>query len=255
MSIDQRGTGRDALDCPALQDAMGASDLTPPPPKAVKDCAAKLGDDRRFYTTRDTVEDIEALRIALKADKLALNGTSYGTFVAQRYALAHPKRVSGLVLDSVVPSEGITVLSDVSIKATRRVMGEETTKADGQGHQGAPERPRAAGHAHRPLRRRAARQRRRQRDQDRRQRQHGPARRADRRRPRRDAGLGRPAAQPGPARQHAVRGHPGARGAPPPRRSKAASRRSTQPPPSSATTTSTPTTAPPRPATGSPSSA
>lgn len=128
VSIDQRGTGRDALDCPALQDAMGASDLTPPPPKAVKECAAKLGDDRRFYTTRDTVEDIEALRIALKADKLALNGTSYGTFVAQRYALAHPKRVSGLVLDSVVPSEGITVLSEVPIKATRRVMGEETAK-------------------------------------------------------------------------------------------------------------------------------
>jgi pimeloyl-ACP methyl ester carboxylesterase len=128
VSIDQRGTGRDALDCPALQDAMGASDLTPPPPKAVKECAAKLGDDRRFYTTRDTVEDIEALRIALKADKLALDGTSYGTFVAQRYALAYPKRVSALVLDSVVPSEGATVLSEVSIKATRRVMGKTTSE-------------------------------------------------------------------------------------------------------------------------------
>jgi pimeloyl-ACP methyl ester carboxylesterase len=128
VSLDQRGTGRDALDCPALQEAMGASDLTPPPARAVTACAARLGDDRRFYTTRDTVEDIEALRIALKADKLALDGTSYGTFVAQRYALAYPGHVSGLVLDSVVPSEGASVLSEVSIKATRRVVGEETAK-------------------------------------------------------------------------------------------------------------------------------
>jgi pimeloyl-ACP methyl ester carboxylesterase len=128
VAMDQRGTGRDALDCPALQAAMGASDLTPVPATAVTACAAKLGDDRRFYTTRDTVEDLEALRIALKADRLALDGTSYGTFVAQRYALAHPRRVSGLVLDSVVPSEGVSLLSEVSIRATRRVLGERTTK-------------------------------------------------------------------------------------------------------------------------------
>jgi pimeloyl-ACP methyl ester carboxylesterase len=128
VALDQRGTGRDALRCPALQAVMGASDLTPPPAKAVTACAAKLGDDRRFYTTRETVEDLEALRIALKAPELALDGTSYGTFVAQRYALAHPERVSGLVLDSVVPSEGASLLSEVSMKATRRVMGDETAK-------------------------------------------------------------------------------------------------------------------------------
>jgi pimeloyl-ACP methyl ester carboxylesterase len=128
VALDQRGTGRDALNCPALQQAMGASDLTPPPAAAVTSCATKIGDQRRFFTTRDTVEDIEALRVALKTDKLALDGTSYGTFVAQRYALAHPKRVSGLVLDSVVPSEGASLLSEVSMKATRRVLGDETTK-------------------------------------------------------------------------------------------------------------------------------
>ena len=32
------------------------------------------------------------------------------------------------MLDSVVPSEGVSLLSQVSIKATRRVMGEKTTK-------------------------------------------------------------------------------------------------------------------------------
>ena len=128
VALDQRGTGLDALDCPALQSAMGASDLTPPPPKAVTACASAIGEGRRFYSTQDTVQDIEALRIALHADQLALDGTSYGTFVAQRYALTYPRRVSGLVLDSVVPSEGVTMTSEVSIKATQRVLGDETAK-------------------------------------------------------------------------------------------------------------------------------
>ena len=129
MGFDQRGTGRDALQCPALQKAMGASDLTPPPAAAVRGCARALGDQRGFYTTADTVEDLEALRIALRAKRMALDGVSYGTYVAQRYALAHPDRVSGLVLDSVVPAEGVSLLSPVSIKATRRVLGKDATEA------------------------------------------------------------------------------------------------------------------------------
>ena len=67
-------------------------------------CAAAIGDERRFFTTADTVEDLDALRRALGVRKLALDGTSYGTYVAQRYALAHPDNVSRLVLDSVVPA-------------------------------------------------------------------------------------------------------------------------------------------------------
>jgi pimeloyl-ACP methyl ester carboxylesterase len=129
VAIDQRGTGRDALQCPALQKAMGASDLTPPPEDAVRGCAEALGDQRGFYTSADTVEDLEALRIALRTERMALDGVSYGTFVAQRYALAHPDRVSALVLDSVVPAEGVNLLSAVPIKATRRVLGDETAEA------------------------------------------------------------------------------------------------------------------------------
>src|SRR4051794_32951550 len=47
VAIDQRGTGRDALSCPALQRQMGASDLTPPTAKAVRDCATRIGGNRR----------------------------------------------------------------------------------------------------------------------------------------------------------------------------------------------------------------
>jgi pimeloyl-ACP methyl ester carboxylesterase len=129
VAFDQRGTGDDALRCPALQQQMGASDLTPPTRAAVQGCAKTLGPDRQFFTTADTVDDLEDLRVALGAGKLLLDGISYGTFVAQRYALAHPDRVSGLVLDSVVPAEGVSMLSEVSIKATGRVLGPQTTKA------------------------------------------------------------------------------------------------------------------------------
>jgi pimeloyl-ACP methyl ester carboxylesterase len=126
--IDQRGTGRNALRCPALQRQMGASDLTPPAAAAVKDCAKRIGDDRRFYATTDTVADLELLRQALGADRIALDGVSYGTYVAERYALAHPDRVSRLVLDSVVPHRGVSLLSGDPIRATARVLGDAATR-------------------------------------------------------------------------------------------------------------------------------
>jgi len=126
--IDQRGTGRDALRCPALQREMGASDLTPPTAKAVRDCAKRIGDDRRFYTTSDTVADLDMLRQALGAQKIALDGVSYGTYVAERYALAHPDRVSKLVLDSVVPHDGLELYPLSVMKAASRVLGRAATR-------------------------------------------------------------------------------------------------------------------------------
>jgi pimeloyl-ACP methyl ester carboxylesterase len=131
--IDQRGTGRDALRCPALQRAMGASDLTPPSASAVRGCAAAIGARRRFFATTDTVADLDDLRVALGAGKLALDGVSYGTYVAERYALAHPDRTSRLILDSVVPHAGVTLYSEVPLRAAARVLGPAATsdlKAD-----------------------------------------------------------------------------------------------------------------------------
>jgi pimeloyl-ACP methyl ester carboxylesterase len=129
VAFDQRGTGEDALDCPRLQQQMGASDLSPPTEDAVEACATKLGDRRRFFTTTETVQDIEALRIALKADKLILDGISYGTYTAQRYALAHPEHVQALILDSVVPAEGSTPLVTTQMQAATRVLGKPTADA------------------------------------------------------------------------------------------------------------------------------
>jgi pimeloyl-ACP methyl ester carboxylesterase len=120
--IDQRGTGAGALRCPQLQKVMGSSDLTVPPAGVVSACAQVIGPDRQFFTTADTVADLEALRQTLGADKLTFDGVSYGTFVAARYAVTHPDRVSRLVLDSVVPYDNLDPLELASLGRTADVL-------------------------------------------------------------------------------------------------------------------------------------
>jgi pimeloyl-ACP methyl ester carboxylesterase len=120
--LDQRGTGSGALDCPALQQEMGASDLTVPTRAAVQACAAALGPRRQYYGTVDTVADLEALRRALGVPKIALDGVSYGTYVAEQFALAHPGEVSRLVLDSVVPAWNVDPLQLENMRHSAEVL-------------------------------------------------------------------------------------------------------------------------------------
>ncbi|MCT7352325.1 alpha/beta hydrolase [Streptomyces sp. 15-116A] len=130
VMIDQRGTGAGALRCPQLQKEMGSSDLTPPTEQAVKDCAAAIGEQRRFYGTGDTVADLELLRRALGVRKMTLDGVSYGTYTAARYALAHPGRVARLVLDSVVPQTGYDPMDRAALRAAPRVLREACAAID-----------------------------------------------------------------------------------------------------------------------------
>ena len=120
--FDQRGTGANALRCPALQRQMGSSDLAVPTRAAVTSCARAIGPKREFFSTAATVEDVEDLRVALGADRLVLDGVSYGTFVAERYAIAHPDRVARVVLDSVVPDAGADPFERANARATARVL-------------------------------------------------------------------------------------------------------------------------------------
>ncbi len=122
VMFDQRGTGAGALGCPALQQEMGASDLTVPRPDAVRSCAAAIGPGRRYFATADTVADIEALRKVLAVRRLALDGVSYGSYVAEQFALAHPAQVSRLVLDSVVPTWNVDPLQLASMRQTATVL-------------------------------------------------------------------------------------------------------------------------------------
>ena len=104
VMFDQRGTGQfGAINCPALQAAVGSSDIAVPPPSAVQACANAVGPDRRFYSTANTIADMDMLRRALGVQKMVVDGVSYGTYVAEHYALAFPTHVSKLILDSVLP--------------------------------------------------------------------------------------------------------------------------------------------------------
>jgi pimeloyl-ACP methyl ester carboxylesterase len=98
VSYDQRGTGESGLlRCRRLERDMRLRSTA-----AGEDCAARLGARRAFYTTRDSVEDVEAVRQALGVDKLTLFGISYGTKLALAYARVHPEHVERIALDSVL---------------------------------------------------------------------------------------------------------------------------------------------------------
>ena len=102
VAYDDRGTGASGLiDCPALQ--VANTEDTEKAAAAV--CGSSLGAGAGFYSTADHAEDLDAVRQALGADKVALYGVSYGTKLAAAYALAHPDHVERLLLDSVVPTD------------------------------------------------------------------------------------------------------------------------------------------------------
>jgi pimeloyl-ACP methyl ester carboxylesterase len=122
VMIDQRGTGGAAINCPRLQVEAGSSDITPPSAGAVQECADLLGRTRNFYTTADTVADLEDLRRALGVPKWTVDGVSYGTFVGTQYGLTYPGRVSRMVLDSVVPQDNVDALYTASLHRTGWVL-------------------------------------------------------------------------------------------------------------------------------------
>lgn len=61
-------------------------------------------EDVHQYTVENMVEDVEAVRRALKLGKIALLGHSYGGVLAQAYALKYQQNLSHLILASTFPS-------------------------------------------------------------------------------------------------------------------------------------------------------
>lgn len=114
--VDQRGTGKsNPLQC-ALDEEDGLADATSsaadaePSAEALRaetiacrDALSKKA-DLRFYTTTDAVRDLDAVRAAIGAEQVNLYGVSYGSRVAQQYAMRHPRRTRTLVLDGVAPN-------------------------------------------------------------------------------------------------------------------------------------------------------
>lgn len=115
---DQRGTGRSgALRCRQLQ----RSNLFDAG-RAAGRCARQLGERRFHYTSRASVEDIEAIRRRLNVPRISLYGTSYGVKVALGYALTYPANVDRLVLDSVVEPDGPDTFYLDTLAALPRVL-------------------------------------------------------------------------------------------------------------------------------------
>ncbi len=110
LLIDQRGTGKsNPLNCP--QDEAAADPATPAEAVAqmealTRRCIDELSRraDLSRYTTTDAVADLEDVRKAIGAPAYNLVGVSYGTRVAQQYALRHPATARTLTLDSPVPN-------------------------------------------------------------------------------------------------------------------------------------------------------
>ena len=112
LLIDQRGTGQShPLDCKAADknDKIGAvagfdaDRLRAQVATCLKEVQATA--DPRYYTTTAAVADLEDARQALGAPSFDLVGVSYGTRVAQQYAMHHPRAVRSILLDGVVPNQ------------------------------------------------------------------------------------------------------------------------------------------------------
>lgn len=109
--MDQRGTGGShALKCPdddkqPTQQNAQEADMAAFR-QALQRCVTALSanSEPRFYTTTETLRDLEALRTALHVSRFNLLGISYGTRVAQQYAQHYPNSVRALILDSPVPN-------------------------------------------------------------------------------------------------------------------------------------------------------
>ncbi|MDO5504943.1 MAG: alpha/beta fold hydrolase [Pseudoxanthomonas suwonensis] len=103
--VDQRGTGKsNLLDCP-MDDPEQLADAANMGAMASR-CRHTLQQraDLRFYTTGDAIRDLDTVRQALGVPRINLMGVSYGTRVAQQYALQHPQHTRTVLLDSVVPN-------------------------------------------------------------------------------------------------------------------------------------------------------
>lgn len=103
--VDQRGTGgSNALDCPQPEE-LGAHESEKEIVARTRGCLASLASraDVRYYTTSLAVADLEAVRAALRYERINLYAASYGTRVAQQYVRHFPAHTRSVILDGVVP--------------------------------------------------------------------------------------------------------------------------------------------------------
>ncbi|MBB1061980.1 alpha/beta hydrolase [Marilutibacter spongiae] len=110
--VDQRGTGAsNPLDCRGTDgkplEIDPADSVDPQAAEAYfAQCLRSLEGraDTRFYTTAHAIADLDAVRQAMEIEQVNLIGGSYGTRVAQQYAMHYPAHTRSVVLDGVAPN-------------------------------------------------------------------------------------------------------------------------------------------------------
>jgi pimeloyl-ACP methyl ester carboxylesterase len=126
--MDQRGTGVSSpLRCSVARGGVlriPSNATVTEAARIVNRCATEIGDDRRFFSTYETVLDLENLRQFLGVPKIIPLGVSYGGQVAGEYARRYPENVAALVLDSTSPIEGVDALGRLPQLALPRVLRE-----------------------------------------------------------------------------------------------------------------------------------
>jgi pimeloyl-ACP methyl ester carboxylesterase len=116
--IDLRGTGKSH---PIMCAAFKLHDLGYPARGGR--CAQQLGPARDFYDTSQSVQDMQAVLVALHTGKIDLYGDSYGSYAAQAFALRYPHRLRSLVLDGTYPLAGTDpLLSDLAIGSRKAIQ-------------------------------------------------------------------------------------------------------------------------------------
>ncbi|QWT19912.1 alpha/beta hydrolase [Bacillus sp. NP157] len=145
LLLDQRGTGGshplscrdgDDHDVPGGAEESRGVDMDAVR-KETKHCLDGLSAqaDVRFYTTTDAVADLDDVRKAIGSPKFDLLGVSYGTRVAQQFAMRHPDGVRSIVLDGIAPNalvlgEDFAVNLDAALKAQfARCTNDEACRA------------------------------------------------------------------------------------------------------------------------------
>jgi pimeloyl-ACP methyl ester carboxylesterase len=118
VTLDQRGTGSSGLlRCRGFERRAGATLNA-----AAGACGRGLGPRRAFYRSADSADDLEALRVRLGVQRIALYAVSYGTRVALEYARRYPQHVERMILDSTVTLDSPDALARETLGSVRRVV-------------------------------------------------------------------------------------------------------------------------------------
>ena len=137
IALDQRGTpsSRPYPICPGIvryrmDRGADSATMARAHEPVLEECWRHTADsiDPSAFTTNQSVEDLEHLRIVLGADRLSLVGISYGTHLALAYIRRHPDRVARAVLAGV-EGPGHTykrpAVVDRIVRAIDRTLDEE----------------------------------------------------------------------------------------------------------------------------------